>query len=123
VSRGGDRLSHIDAHRRLRILEDAASELLESERNASLLLGVSGSDCAPLVVTAMGCSLHVAFGPRTSVLIDIASLHRSGAQGPRAIAEGCDRTLRTIHHLAADFVPTLCFDDPLNTVRFLGRLG
>jgi hypothetical protein len=113
----------MDAHRRLGLLEDAASELLESERNASLLLGVSGSDCAPLVVRALGCSLHVAIGSRSSVLIDIASLHRCGARGPRAIAEGCDRTLRTVHHLASNFVPTLSFDDPLNAVRFLGRLG
>jgi hypothetical protein len=113
----------MDAHRRLRLLEHAASELLESERNASLLVGVSGSDCAPLVVTALGCSLHVALGPRGSVLIDVASLRRYGARGPRAIAEGCDRTLRTVHRLASDFVPTVSFDDPMNTVRFLGRLG
>lgn len=103
---------------RIRLLEQAASELLESETNASLVLGVRGSDCEPLVITALGCSVLVAVGHRSPILMPIASLTRNGRSGPRALAEGCDRTLRTVHDLPPDFAPTLVFNDPMNACRF-----
>ncbi|HVC42466.1 MAG TPA: hypothetical protein VND54_10865 [Candidatus Saccharimonadales bacterium] len=103
---------------RIRLLEHAASELLESETNGSLVMGVSGSDCEPLVVTAVGCSVLVAVGRRSPILIAIASLGRGGRSGPRALAEGCDRTLRRVHDLPSGFVPTLSFADPVNARRF-----
>ena len=61
--------------KRIRLLEQAASELLESETNASLVLGVRGSDCEPLVVTALGCSVLVAVGRRSPILMPISSLN------------------------------------------------
>lgn len=103
---------------RIRLLEQAASELLESETNASLVLGVRGSDCEPLVVTALGCSVLVAVGRRSPILMPISSLDRNGRSGPRALAEGCDRTLRTVHDLPSDFLPTLFFADPVSASRF-----
>ncbi|HEX4864297.1 MAG TPA: hypothetical protein VFV02_09505, partial [Acidimicrobiales bacterium] len=53
---------HMEMQARIRLLEHAASELLESETNGSLVLGVRGSQCEPLVVTALGCSVLVAVG-------------------------------------------------------------
>ena len=103
---------------RIRLLEQAASELLESETNASLVLGVRGSDCEPLVVTALGCGVLVAVGRGSPVLMPISSLNRNGRSGPRALAEGCDRTLRTVHNLPPEFVPTVFFADPVNASRF-----
>jgi hypothetical protein len=106
---------------RIRLLEHAASELLESETNASLMLGVQGTDCDPLdplVVTALGCSVLVAVGRRPPILMAISSLRRGNRSGPRALAEGCDRTLRRVHDLPPDFVPTLSFADPVNARRF-----
>jgi hypothetical protein len=107
----------MEAHVRIRLLEHAASELLESETNGSLVLGVRGSDCEPLVVTALGCSVLVAVGRRSPILMAISSLSRDGRSGPRALAEGCDRTLRTVHDLPSEFVPTLFFGDPVNARR------
>jgi hypothetical protein len=112
----------MDPNSRIRLLERAASELLESETNGSLVLGVRGSDCEPLVVTALGCTILVAVGRRSPMLIAISSLSRDGRSGPRALAEGCDRTLRTVHHLPSEFVPTLFFADPINAGRFRERL-
>ncbi len=103
---------------RIRLLERAASELLESETNASLELGVRGSDCEPLVITALGCTVLVAVGRRSPILIRISSLNRNGRSGPRAVAEGCDRTLRTVHDLPSEYVPTLSFTDPVSAGRF-----
>jgi hypothetical protein len=103
---------------RIRLFELAASELLESETNGSLVLGVKGNEREPLVVTALGCSVLVAVGRRASMLMAIASLRSEGRSGPQALAEGCDRTLRTVHALAADYVPTLAFVDPANATRF-----
>ena len=103
---------------RIRLLEWAASELLESETNASLVLGVRGSDCEPLVLTALGCSVLVAVGRRSPVLMPISSLKLNGRSGPRALAEGCDRTLRTVHDLPSEFTPTLFFADPVSAGRF-----
>ena len=99
-------------------MEHAASELLESETNASLVLGVKGADCDPLVVTALGCSFLVAVGRRPPILMAISSLRRGNRSGPRALAEGCDRTLIRVHDLPPDFVPTLSFADPVNARRF-----
>jgi hypothetical protein len=103
---------------RIRLLEHAASELLESETNGSLVLGVMGRDCEQLMVTALGCSVLVALDRRASMLMAVASLRSEGRSGPQALAEGCDRTLRTVHDLPADYVPTLAFADPANATRF-----
>jgi hypothetical protein len=103
---------------RIRLFERAASELLESETNASLMLGVRASDCEPLVVTALGCSVLVAVGARSPILMPLSKLMLNGRSGPRALAEGCDRTLRTVHGLSSEFVPTLVFADPVSASRF-----
>lgn len=108
----------MDPHARIRLLEHAASELLESETNGSLVLGVTGSDCEPLVIKALGCSVLVAVGRRSPILMAISSLSRDGRSGPRALAEGCDRTLRTVYDLPSEFVPTLFFAEPVNARRF-----
>jgi hypothetical protein len=103
---------------RIRLLEHAASELIESETNASLVLGVKGTDCDPLVVTALGCSVLVAVGRRPPILMAISSLRRGNRSGPQALAEGWDRTLRRVHGLPPNFAPTLSFGDPVNARRF-----
>jgi hypothetical protein len=108
----------MDQLERIRLLEHATSELLESETNGSLALGVRGLDCEPLVITALGCNVLVAVGRRSPMLMAVSSLNRDGRFGPRALAEGCDRTLRAVHGLAAEFTPTLAFADPLNARRF-----
>jgi hypothetical protein len=113
----------MEPHTRLRLLGHAAAELLESETNGTLILGVDGSDCAPLVVTALGCSVLVATGRGAQVLIPVARLRRRGLTGPHALAEGCDRTLRSVHRLPAEFVPALAFGNPVNAAGFLARLG
>ncbi|MFZ0180664.1 MAG: hypothetical protein WAL84_12460 [Candidatus Dormiibacterota bacterium] len=108
----------MEANARIRLLEHAASELLESETNGSMVLGVTGSDCEPIVITALGCSVLVAVGWRSPILMAISPLSREGKSGPRALAEGCDRTLRTVHGLPSEFAPTLLFTDPVNATRF-----
>jgi hypothetical protein len=123
MSRQVGRLLCVDTQTRLRLLEHAAAELLESETNGSMILGARGSRCAPLVVTALGCSVLVAIGPRVSVLIPILSLHRRGGSGARALAAGCERTLRTVHGHSPDFVPTVSFDNPVNAARWIGRVS
>src|ERR1700686_4980275 len=99
----------MEAHARIRLLEHAASELLESETNGSLVLGVRGSDCEPIVITALGCSVLIAVGRRSPLLMAISPLSRVGKSGPRALAEGCERTLRTVYDLSSEFAPTLFF--------------
>jgi hypothetical protein len=106
---------------RIRLLEHAASELLESETNGSLMVGVTGCACEPLVLTALGGSVLVAVGHRASMLISMSTLRSGGRSGPLALAAACDRTLRTVHDLPADFAPTLSFGDPANAVRFHER--
>jgi len=113
----------MDASIRLRILEDAVAELLESELNSSLVIGVRGRSCDPLVVTAIGCSVRMALGPRASVLTTMASLGSRQGCGPRALAVGCERTLRTAHGLSARFAPTLWFEHPRNRAGFIRRLA
>ena len=108
----------MEAHARIRLLEYAASELLESETNGSLVLGVRGSDCEPIVITALGCSVLIAVGRRSPLLMAISPLSRVGKSGPRALAEGCERTLRTVYDLSSEFAPTLLFTDPVNATRF-----
>ncbi len=110
----------MDRRARIRLLEHAASELLESETNGSLSIAVKGAEYDPLVVTALGCSVLIAVGRRASMLMAIASLRPDGRSGPRALAEGCERTLRAVNGLPADFVPTLSFGDPANARRFYG---
>jgi len=112
----------MDTPTRVRILEHAAAELLESESNSSVVIGALGTDCEPLVVTALGCSVVVALGHRASVLTPMASL-RGGAAGPRSLAAGCERTLRAVHGLPAGFIPTLRFSHPPNLAGFLARLS
>ncbi len=113
----------MEASTRLRILELAAAELLESELNASLIIGVRGRASEPLVVTALGCSVRMALGSRTSVLTTMASLGSHEGSGPRALAVGCERTLRTAHGLSARFAPTLWFEHPRNRVGFIRRFA
>jgi hypothetical protein len=113
----------MEPHTRLRLLEHATAELLESETNGTLLLGVDGNDCEPLVVTALGCSVLVATGRSAQVLIAMGRLGRRGLTGPRALAEGCDRTLRTLHRLPPEYVPALAFGNPVNASGLLARLG
>jgi hypothetical protein len=113
----------VDPQARLRLLEHAAAELLESETNGSMILGARGSCCSPLVVTALGCSVLVAIGCRASVLIPMQSPQRRGTFGARALAAGCERTLRTVHGLPPDFVLSVSFDNPVNAARWIGRAG
>ena len=123
MSRRAERLRRVDTQARLRILEHAATELLESETNGSMIVGARGSRREPLVVTALGCSVLVTFGPRASVLLPVHSLHRRGASGARALAAGCERALRAVHGLPPDFVPSVAFDDPMNAARWIGRVS
>jgi hypothetical protein len=113
----------VDPLARLRLLEDAVAELLESETNGSLTIGVRGICCEPLVVTALGCTVLVAMGPRASVLIAMRSQRRRGTFGARALAAGCERTLHTVHGLPLGFVPTVWFDNPVNAAGWLRRRG
>jgi hypothetical protein len=113
----------VDPLTRLRLLEHAVAELLESETNGTLTLGTRGNCCEPLVVTALGCSVLVATGPGVSVLMPVRSLRRPGTSGAVALAEGCERTLRTVHELPLGFVPTVSFDNPLNAAGWRRRLG
>jgi hypothetical protein len=113
----------VDPRARLGLLEHAVAELLESETNGSMILGARESRCEPLVVTALGCSVLIAIGPGASVLIRMRWLQRRGALGPRALAAGCERTLRTVHGLPPDFVPSVTFDNPMNAARWIGRAG
>jgi hypothetical protein len=123
MSRHVGKLRCVDTQARLRLLEHAAAELLESETNGSMILGARGSRRAPLLVTALGCSVLVAIGPRASMLLQMQSLQRRGRSGARALAEGCERTLRTVHGLSSDFVPTVSFDNPVNAARWIGRVS
>ena len=113
----------MDPLERLRLLEHATTELLESETNASLTLGALGHRGGRMVVTALGCSVVVAVGNGAAVLMQLATLGRRRCSGARALAAGCERTLRTVHRLPPDFVPTIAFDDPTNTAGWLDRLG
>ena len=103
-------------------MELAARELLESETNGSLVLGAADAGAEPLVVTAAGCSVLVAVGHRGPMLMAVAGLRPHDVGGPRAFALGCDRALRTVNRLPADFILTLAFDVPANASRFLDRL-
>jgi hypothetical protein len=97
--------------------------LLESETNGSLAIGVSGRDGDPLVVTALGISVLVAVGPTSRVLACVSSLGDACRRGPEVLAAGCDRALRSVHHLPPGFTPTLSFSNPVNAQRFLARIG
>jgi hypothetical protein len=123
MSRHVGKLRCVDTQTRLRLIEHAAAELLESETNGSMILGARGSSCEPLVVTALGGSVLVAIGLRASVLLPMRSLHRRGSFGARALAAGCERALRTVHGLPPDFVPSVSFDNPVNAARWIGRVG
>ncbi|HEY8674125.1 MAG TPA: hypothetical protein VIM76_10260 [Candidatus Dormibacteraeota bacterium] len=113
----------MDPLARLRILEQAVAELLESETNGSLIVGVNGGGREPLIVTALGCSVLVAIRPRASVLVPMRSLRSRGAFGARALAAGCERTLRTVHGLPLGFDSTVWFDNPVNAAGWLPRSG
>jgi hypothetical protein len=113
----------MDRAARPRLVEQAIAELLESETNGSLTLGVATSDREPLVVTALGCSVLLAVGPGASVLVRIESLRRGEVSGADALAAGCERVLRILHDLQHDAVPIVAFDDPVNAAGWRGRLG
>jgi hypothetical protein len=112
----------IEPRTRLRLMELAACELLESETNGSMVLGAAGAVAEPLVLTAAGCSVLVAVGHRSPMLVAVAGLRSHGVGGPRALALGCDRVLRTVNRLPTDFVLTLAFDEAANASRFVDRL-
>ena len=105
------------------MLELATAELLESETNASLRIGVKGQRCRGLVVTAAGCALVVGIEHGAQVLVNTALPDHLRDRGPRALAARCDAVLRWIHWLPDDHVPTVAFDDPSNATRFRDRLG
>jgi hypothetical protein len=108
----------MDRATRIRLIQSAAVELLESESNASLRIGVRGTGCKGLVIKSAGCSVVVEVEHGGSVLLALAALRG----GPRDLAAGCDRALRTVNGLSDTFVPTVSFDNPANAVRFQGRL-
>jgi hypothetical protein len=88
-----------------------------------MLVGAADAGAEPLTVRAVGCSVLVAVGRRSPVLMPVAAVHTRGVGGPSALAEHCDRALRTVNHLPADFVLTLSFDLATNASRFLDRLS
>jgi hypothetical protein len=112
----------MDRATRIDLLEQAAAELLESEMNASLRIGVPGCERARLVLTAAGSSVIVRLERGGSVLLPVGGLHGPAGRGPRAIAAGCERTLRTVHGLRDDFDLTVVFDNAANAARFPARL-
>jgi hypothetical protein len=112
----------MDRATRIDLLEQAAAELLESETNAALRVGVPGCERAGLVIMAAGSSVVVAMERGGSVLLRVDSLHASSARGPRGIAAGCERTLRAVHGLGDDFALVVAFDNPANAARFPARL-
>jgi hypothetical protein len=87
-----------------------------------MLLGAAETGAEPLVVTAAGCSVLVAVGHRSPMLMAVSRLRPRGVGGPRAIALSCDRALRTVNRLPEDFVLTLAFDVAANAPRLLDRL-
>ena len=87
-----------------------------------MVIGAGGDAVELLVVTAAGCSVLVAVGHRSPILMSIAALRPRGVGGPRALAEECERTLRAINHLPADFAVSLSFDVAANASGFLDRL-
>jgi hypothetical protein len=97
--------------------------LLESETNGSLVIGVSGRDCAPLTVTAVGISVLIAVGRGSHLLARVPSLRVECSRGPRVVAAGCDRTLRSVNRLPLGYTPALSFTDPVNAQRFQVRAG
>jgi hypothetical protein len=112
----------MDRRARICLLEHATAELLESETNDSLRIGVSGSPCDRLVITAMGSSVVVGFEHEGAVLLKVASLEGPRGRGPHVLAGGCEYTLRRVHRLSDHFVPTITFDDPSNDAGFRARL-
>jgi hypothetical protein len=105
------------------MLELATAELLESETNASLRIGVRGRRCSALVVTAAGCALVVGVEHGAQVLLNARSPEVRQERGPRVLAARCEATLRQLHGLGDDFVPTVAFDNPANAARFREALG
>jgi hypothetical protein len=112
----------MDRRARICLLEHAAAELLESETNDSVRIGVSGHRYDRLVVTAMGFHVVVGFEHEGAVILNVAKLRGQRGRGPHLLADGCEHTLRTAHRLADDFVPTITFDDPSNDAGFRARL-
>ncbi len=105
------------------MLELATAELLESETNASLRIGVAGRRRDALVITAAGCALVVGLEHGPQVLVNARSLDGCQDCGPRVLAARCEATLRQLHGLGDDFVPTVAFDNPHNAARFRERIG
>ncbi len=112
----------MDRPTRIRVLEQAAAELLESETNASLRIGVAGRRRDALVITAAGCSVVVGVEHGAQVLLSVAALEGRPERGPRVLATRCEATLRRLHGLPDDFVPSVSFDNEANARRFRERL-
>jgi hypothetical protein len=104
------------------MIEMATAELLESETNASLRIGVKGRRCDALVITAAGCALVIGVEAGAQVLLNARAPDGCQDRGPRALAARCEATLRRLHGLADDFIPTVAFDNPANAARFRERL-
>jgi hypothetical protein len=112
----------MDRAARIDLLEQAAAELLESETNASFRVAVPGFDRAGLVIAAAGPSVIVFMERGGSALLRVDSLHPRAGCGPRAIAAGCERTLRTVHSLRDDFAVQVVFENAANAARFPARV-
>jgi|GEM_PF-3206541 len=121
MSRHLERLRCVDRPARLRVVEHAIAELLESETNGSLTLGGGTSDREPLMITALGCSVLLTIGPGESVLVPVGSLRRDRISGARALAALCEQVLLALHGLPRGSVPTIAFDNPINAAGWVGR--
>ena len=104
------------------MLELAAGELLESETNGSLRIGVQGRRHDALVVTALGCCVVVGIENGAQVLLSVARPQGCPDRGPKVLAAGCEATLRRLHGLPDDFVLTVAFNNEANARRFRERL-
>jgi hypothetical protein len=112
----------MDRPTRIGVLELAAAELLESETNGSLRIGVEGRQRDAVVITATGCCVVVGIENGAQVLLSVARLDGCPERGPRVLAARCEATLRRLHGLPDDFVPTVDFDNEANARRFRQRL-
>ena len=112
----------MDRPTRISLLEAAAAELLESETNGSLRIGAQGRRRDALVISAMGCCVVVGIENGAQILLSVAGLEGYPERGPRVLAARCEATLRRLHGLPDNFVPTVDFDNAANARRFRERL-
>jgi hypothetical protein len=111
----------MDRPARLRVVELAIAELLESETNGSLALGGGRCDREPLVIRALGCSVLLSIGRGDSVLVPVGSLRRDRVSGARALAILCEQVIGALYGLPRGSVPTVAFDNPTNAAGWAGR--